>query len=127
MNWRMEGRSLFLIVERRKFPVKNLRIMANGTQDLCLIKDSTDPSGYNFGSYLEDKPSPENLIWKPDGDIAIIEFHEKLPQSQGGRSILFLETKDMEPLLEEVMRRNPEYTKLDLYDAYLGKNYELDP
>ncbi len=127
MHWRMEGKYLFLTVEGRKFPVKTLRIMANGTQDFCLIKDPTNPAGYNFGSYLEDTPSPENLIWKPDGDVAIIEFHEKLPQSQGGRSILFLETEGMEPLLAEVMRRNPEYVKKGLYDAYLGKNYERVP
>jgi len=126
MNWSIIGRGLFLIVEGRNFPVKTVRIMANGTQDLCIIKDPTDPSGYNFGSYLEDTPSPENLIWKPDGDIAIIEFHEKLPQSQGGMSILFLETKGMEPLLEEALRRNPEYIKKDLYDAFLGRKYERD-
>ncbi len=123
-EWTIRGKQLFLIVEKKEFPVKTMAVMANGTQDLCIIKDHKDPSGYNFGSYFQEKPSPENLIWKPEGDIVIIGFYEKLPQSKGGMSILFLETKGIEPLLEEALRRNPAYTKNDLYDAFLGRQYD---
>lgn len=121
MMWAVRKRVPFLIKEGKEYPVKTLRIMANGTQDLCLVRDPAEPAGFNFG-LIEETP-PENIIWKPDGDLAIFEFHEKLPQSMGGRSILFQETKLIEPLIEEIIRRNPDYIKMNLYDAHQGKDY----
>ena len=126
MRWAIRNRIPRLIVDGKEFPVKTLRIMANGTQDLCFVRDLDESAGYRFGSCLKEKPSPENLIWKPEGDIAIFEFQEDLPLSVGGRSILYFETKEMEPLLEEIVRRNPDYILGDMYEAYLGKDYGYD-
>lgn len=120
MSWAIRGRSLFYIVEGKEFPAKKFAIIANGTQDICIIEDPKASGQFMLTQMPEE---PEDVVWKPDGDIIMVEFHEALPQSEGGRTVLYMEAKSMEPLIEELMRRNQEYTGGKLYDAYLGKDY----
>lgn len=120
MSWAIRGTNLFYIVEGKEFPAKSVMIMANGTQDICIIEDPEAPGQFVLTQMPEE---PEDVVFKPDGDLLVVEFHEALPQSEGGKTVLYMEAKGMEPLIEEFMRRNQGFTGGDLYNAYLGKDY----
>ena len=119
-QWIIRGQNLFIVVDGEEIPAKSFGIIANGTQDLYLIKHGASHI------LTTNTQTPENIIWKPDGDLFVVIFHEPLPQSQGGRQVLYLEVKGMEPLVEELMRRmkGKRTHKGNQYDAYLGKEYE---
>jgi len=121
-QWWIRGQNLFLEVEGEDYPAKSMGIVANGTQDLCVIMDPDNPSSHILTTIPQ-----ENIVWKPDGDLFVVTFYEPLPQSHGGRQVLYMEAKGMEPLIEEIMRRKlPTFTGVE-FDAFLGKDYGHDP
>jgi len=120
-HWEIEGRHLNLILNK-PYKVKEITISANGTKDLCYTQTK---NGQLKIQNLK-RANPQEIVHIPSYDIAIIEFYEDLPKPYLGKCILMEIDEDLEPMIKELFTRVRSKKKGDLYDAYLGKDYQ-DP
>ena len=120
MMWEVDDAGAYLVSGGRRWPVKSMGICANGTRDLCIARDGM---GELIIAKIEGTP-PEMVLGIPDSDIAVFEFHEEIPGASGKVLIIGL-NPTFEPLMRHIIQRFPGL-KMDLYDAYLGKDYGAD-
>ena len=107
----------YLVSDGKRWPVKAMRICANGTRDLCIARNG---DGELVITKTKVTP-PEMVVGVPDADIAIFEFHEEVP-ALGGDCLMVGLNPTFDRLMMLLAMRFPGL-KQELYDAHLGKDY----
>ena len=120
-TWRLDESGLHFIVKRRPYLVIQMKIIANGTRDLCF----TDEGGKLRIMKIKEV-THETIIDIPNDDIIKIEFEEPLPSPYMGRFLYLEANPKIKPMIQEVIKRHENVLKGDLYDAYLGKEYDKE-
>lgn len=116
--WRLGPRGLALVVNGEPHEALSVRIIANGTRDLCY----TEEEGQLTIRRIEDTP-PEAVVHVPEYDVAIFEFARPLPPPLGKRFVHVEVGPEIEPIIQRLMRRHPTLMRGGLYEAYLGGEY----
>lgn len=117
LYWEVDDGGAYLVSDGRRWPVKAMGICANGTRDLCIARDG---DGELVIAKTMETP-PKMVVGVPDSDIAVFEFHDEIP-SLGGKVLIIGLNPTFDPLMRHIIQRFPGL-KMDLYDAYLGKDY----
>lgn len=118
--WEIDDAGVYLVSGGRRWSLKELTVVANGTRELCIAKDG---KGELIIAKAAETP-PEMVVGVPDADIAIFEFHEEIPALGGDRLMVGL-NPTFDRLIMLMVQRFPAL-KTGLYDAYLGKDYGAD-
>ena len=119
LHWIIEDRTPYLVRPEGRYRLDNLKIIANGTKDLCIIR--TKDGGVGIAKIEES--SADEILSVPEYDIGIFEFDREVPGI--GRFMIMDIDEELEPLITEMLRRTPG-TKRKHYDAFLGKEYIKD-
>jgi len=120
-TWRIDESGLYFIVKSRFYLVIQMKIIANGTRDLCFTNE-----GGELRIRKIKEVTPGKIIGIPDDDIIQVEFEELLPFPYIGRFLCFEANTKMKPIIQEAIKRHGIDLKGDLYDAYLGKEYDKE-
>ena len=117
MNWKYnpDTGQLTLIRGEKEHYVKELKLCANGTHDIYMVK--TPQNTLELRQTLQLKTS-DDIIHHYVDDVLIIEWRKPYPY---GDKFLYMEVDEsMLPMLKVVLNHN-EITKGSEYDAYMGR------
>jgi hypothetical protein len=118
VSWELQGQSLTLIHENKRYPVKHFNLIANGTRDLYLIKDKDGNLDTITKSSLKET---DEVIYRYKDDVILVEFSEPYPF---GTKYLYFEMNDETVPMVEQLLINASPDKRSKYDAFIGRNYK---
>jgi len=96
IQWSGEADGIYLVLPEGKYRVVNLKVIANGSMDLCILKSD---NGAISIAKIEDTP-PERIIHVPQYDIAHFEFDKELPLPYQGRYLILEIDEQLVPLIQ---------------------------
>ena len=117
-HWLITDSSVFLEINGKEYRVKDLKIAANGTHDLCFINEN---GKLTMGDI--NKVDPKKVVYMPMHDVALFEFEESLPFPFNKPVIILEIDHNLEPVIKKIVKIFWGGKKNKFYDAYLGKEY----
>lgn len=117
MTWLFKDDNVYLELAGREHRVKSIRVCANGTKDLFLVKGKDD----SFELTQRDKLlKTDEIIYHYQDDVVIMDFEKPYPFDTP--FIYWEMNEESVPLIETALKLFKGVKGID-YDAFLGREY----